>query len=76
MPRELSTYADNGNSVDAASENRETLYWLGGAALMIFGAGLMLSTPTVRRMLGGMGVGSLISAAAPDFERYMKLRNM
>jgi len=52
------------------------LYLLGGAALVVFGAGLILSTPTVRRMLGGVGIGGLISAAAPDFERYMKLRDM
>jgi len=44
--------------------------------LMVLGAGLILSTPMVRRMLGGVGVGNLISAAAPDFERYLKLRSM
>jgi hypothetical protein len=49
---------------------------LGGAALIVFGAGLMLSTPVVRRMLGGVGIANLISAAAPDFERYVKLRSM
>ena len=63
-------------SVDDA-ENRETrCYLLGGAALMVFGAGLILSTPMVRKMLGGVGIGNLIAAAVPDFERYLKLQSM
>ena len=77
MSMELSTHASNANgAVSADNESRDTLYLLGGAALVLFGAGLMLSTPMVRRMLGGVGIGSLLSAAAPDFERYMKLRGM
>ena len=66
----------NGTAVTEANESRDTLYLLGGAALIVFGAGLMLSTPVVRRMLGGVGIGNLISAAAPDLQRYMKLRDM
>jgi hypothetical protein len=58
------------------TESRDTLFLMGGAALMVLGAGLILSTPAVRKMLGGVGVGSLLSAAAPDFERYLKLRSM
>jgi hypothetical protein len=77
MSMELSTYSSRGNgAVSDANDSRDTLYLLGDAALVVFGAGLMLSTPLVRRMLGGVGIGSLISAAAPDFERYMKLRDM
>jgi hypothetical protein len=63
------------NGEDLA-ESRETLFLLGGAAMVVFGAGLMLSTPTVRRYLGNAGVGNLIQAAMPDFERYLKLRAM
>jgi hypothetical protein len=59
-----------------ADDGRETLYLLGGAALVVFGAGLILSTPTIRRYLGGAGLGNLIQAAVPDLERYMKLRSM
>jgi hypothetical protein len=44
--------------------------------MILFGAGLLLSTPLVRRYLGGAGIGNLIGAAVPDFERYMKLRSM
>jgi hypothetical protein len=54
----------------------ETLYVLGGAALILFGTGLILSNPTVRRYLGQIGVGSFVTAALPDFDRYLKLRNM
>jgi hypothetical protein len=65
------------NSHDA--EGRETMYLLGGAAMIVFGAGLILSTPIVRKYLSGMGVGNvgtLVSAAMPDFQRYLKLRSM
>jgi hypothetical protein len=49
---------------------------LSGAALILFGAGLILSNPTVRRYLGQAGVGNLLTAALPDVDRYLKLRNM
>jgi len=57
-------------------ESRDTLYLLGGAAMIVFGAGLILSTPAVRRYLGESGVGNLVQAAIPDFQRYLKLRAM
>ncbi|MGA8199064.1 MAG: hypothetical protein WB814_03310 [Candidatus Sulfotelmatobacter sp.] len=56
--------------------DKETLYMLSGAALILFGTGLILSNPTVRRYLGQIGVGSLLNAALPDVDRYLKLRNM
>jgi hypothetical protein len=56
--------------------DKETLYMLSGAALILFGTGLILSNPTVRRYLGQIGVGSLLTAALPDVDRYLKLRNM
>jgi hypothetical protein len=59
-----------------ARESRDTLYLLGGAALVVFGAGLILSTPVIRRYLGGGGIGNLVTAAIPDFQRYLKLRSM
>jgi hypothetical protein len=62
------------NGVD--TEGRDTLYLLGGAAMIVFGAGLILSTPMVRKYLGSMGVGNMVQAAIPDFERYLKLRSM
>jgi len=62
----------NGND----NETRDTLFLLGGAALVVFGAGLILSTPVIRKALGGAGIGNLIGAAVPDLEKYMKLRAM
>ena len=61
----------NGNGMD-----KDTLYMLGGVALMIFGAGLILSNPAIRRYIGQLGMGNLAGAALPDFERYLKLRAM
>jgi hypothetical protein len=56
--------------------DKETLYMLGGAALVLFGAGLILSNPLIRRYLGQIGVGNIVGAALPDVDRYLKLRNM
>lgn len=64
------------NGDQDANETRDTMFLLGGAALVLFGAGLILSTPMVKRALGGAGIGNLIGAAVPDLERYMKLRAM
>jgi hypothetical protein len=61
---------------EASTADKETLYMLGGVALMIFGAGLVLSNPSVRRYIGQMGVDNLASAALPDIERYFRLRSM
>jgi hypothetical protein len=58
------------------TEARDTLLMFGGLALMMLGAGLVLTTPTIRRYLGGVSVGSLLQQAAPDFERYLKLKAM
>jgi len=56
--------------------DKDTLYMLGGAALILFGTGLILSNPVVRRYLGQFGMGSLLTSALPDVDRYLKLRNM
>jgi hypothetical protein len=60
------------------AEARDTLLMLGGVAMVVFGAGLILSNPIVRKFMGQAGVGglNLLTAAIPDFERYLKLRNM
>ena len=72
MPMEPTGQSSNLDS----NETRDTLFVLGGAAMVLFGAGLILSTPIMRRYLGGVGVGNLIEAAVPDLERYMRLRAM
>lgn len=56
--------------------DKEILYMLGGVALMIFGAGLVLSNPIVRKYLSQVGLGNLTTAALPDLERYFRLRSM
>jgi hypothetical protein len=71
MATELAERHVSGNGTD-----KDTLYIMGGVALMVFGAGLILSNPLMRRYLGQIGIGSLAQAALPDFERYMKLRAM
>jgi hypothetical protein len=71
MAMELTESTANGNGND-----KDTLYMLGGVALMVFGAGLILSNPTIRRYMSQAGVGNLASAVMPDVERYFKLRAM
>lgn len=65
------------NDQDGA-EARDTLMMLSGVALVIFGAGLILSNPIVRRLMGQTGLNglNLLQSAVPDLEKYMKLRNM
>ncbi len=71
MALNLVESAANGNGSD-----RDTLYMMGGVALVVFGAGLILSNPFVRRYMSQFGVGDLASAVMPDVERYFKLRAM
>jgi hypothetical protein len=56
--------------------DKDTLFMLSGVALMIFGAGLILSNPAVRRYLSHLGWGNFATAALPDLERYFRLRSM
>ncbi len=66
--------ADNNNNGYAA--DKDTLVMLSGVAFMIFGAGLVLSNPMVRKYLGQMGLGNLAQSALPDLDRYLRLRSM
>jgi hypothetical protein len=58
------------------SDGKDTLYMMGGVALIVFGAGLVLSNPYVRRYMSQLGVGNLAQAVMPDVERYLRLRAM
>jgi len=49
---------------------------LSGIALMVFGAGLILSNPVAKRYLSRLGVSNLAQGALPDIERYLRLRAM
>jgi hypothetical protein len=63
-------------ALDGDTTDRDTLMLFGGVALAIVGAGLILSNRNVRRLLGGVNLGSVLHAAVPDFDRYLKLRAM
>ncbi len=56
--------------------DRDTLMMLSGIALMVFGAGLILSNPVAQKYLNKIGVGGLVQGALPDLERYLRLRAM
>jgi len=55
---------------------RDLLLALGGAAMVLVGAGLMLSHPVVRRYVGQLGLNDVAQRVVPDIERYLKLRAM
>jgi hypothetical protein len=58
------------------STERDTLFMLGGVALVVVGAGMILSNPAVRRYVENSPIGGVINNLIPDVERYFKLRNM
>ncbi len=63
-------------NANGTSTDKDTLFMLGGVALVVFGAGLILSNPIARRYLGQVGLGDLAQGALPDLDRYLKLRSM
>jgi hypothetical protein len=65
-----------GSVSDGIGSDKETLYMLGGVALIVFGAGLILSNPFVRRYMSQIGIGNLARIAMPDVQRYLKMRAM
>ena len=71
MAMELLEPNTNGDATD-----KSTLYLLGGVAMVVFGAGLIISNPFIRRYMSQLGVGNIAQAAIPDIERYFKLRAM
>ncbi|MFZ0746009.1 MAG: hypothetical protein WAM85_16480 [Terracidiphilus sp.] len=64
------------STTNELASDKSTLYLLSGVALVVFGAGLIISNPLVRGYLSRLGVGNLAQAAIPDVERYFKLRAM
>lgn len=67
--------ADKSDILNGVTD-KDTLFMLTGVAFIVFGAGLILSNPMVRKYLGQVGVGNLAQAALPDLDRYLKLRSM
>jgi hypothetical protein len=66
----------SGQSEPEPNETRDTLFLLGGLSLILFGTGLVLTNPVVRKLVGGANLGNLLQGAIPDLERYLKLRSM
>jgi len=64
------------STANGAANGKDTLCMLGGVALIVFGTGLVLSNPTIRRYLSQFGVGNIAETVMPDVERYFKLRAM
>ena len=70
----------------SSGDSKDMLYLVGGLALLIAGAGLILAHPEVRRqvrsgldrVLPGIpeNLTSSLSTVVPDFQRYMRLRSM
>ena len=68
------------------SESKDMLYLVGGFALLVAGAGLIMAHPEVRkqvrasvdRFLPGVqdNLNRGLANVVPDFQRYMKLRSM
>jgi hypothetical protein len=71
---------------NGSDESKDMLYLVGGVALLIAGAGLIMAHPEIRkqvragldRFLPGMGdkLNLGLTTVVPDFQRYMKIRNM
>jgi hypothetical protein len=60
---------------DGAKDN-DTMLLFGGAASLLFGAGLILSSSLTRRFLGDANAGNILQSAVPDVQRYLRLRAM
>lgn len=74
---------ENGNN---SSDGKDMIYLMGGAALMLLGAGLVLSHPKVRSTVTA-AVSSILpelkgkfapdlTAVGSDIQRYLKLKSM
>ncbi|HQR39606.1 MAG TPA: hypothetical protein PLF26_14550 [Blastocatellia bacterium] len=76
--------SDNGNN--ASNGDRDVLYLVGGAALLVLGVGLIAAHPAVRRTVSAGLAGVLpdlqgkllpdLTAIGPDLQRYLRLRAM
>ncbi len=68
------------------SSDKDMIYLLGGAALMLLGAGLIMSNPKIRQSVT-TGLSSVLpelqgkflpdfTAVSSDVQRYLKIRSM
>ncbi len=71
---------------NSSDDSKDMLYLVGGLALLIAGAGLIMAHPMVRRQVRSSldrimpgipeNVTSGLATVVPDLQRYMKLRSM
>ncbi len=71
---------------NGSNDSKDMLYIVGGLALLVAGAGLIMAHPVVRQQLRtGLeralpnvpeNFTSGLSTVIPDFQRYMKIRAM
>ncbi|HSS20529.1 MAG TPA: hypothetical protein VLL54_10675 [Pyrinomonadaceae bacterium] len=71
---------------NGSDDSKDMLYLVGGLALLIAGAGLIMAHPEVRkqvragldRVLPGLqdNFNLGLTRVVPDFQRYMKIRTM
>ncbi len=71
MPTEIIRPEEQGRAA-----NKDTLFMLGGVALLVVGAGLVLTSPIANKYMRQLGLGNLTGGIVPDIERYFKLRSM
>ena len=60
----------------ASNEMRDTILMFGGAALVMLGAGMILASPAIRKYVGGLNPAKLLTAAVPDLQRYLKMKEL
>ena len=65
-----------GTSRSGETRDNDTMLLFGGAACLLFGAGLILSSALTRRFLGDANAGNILQSAVPDVQCYLKLRAM
>jgi hypothetical protein len=65
-----------GTTRSGEGKDNDTMLLFGGAACLLFGAGLILSSGLTRRFLGDADACSLLQTAVPDVQRYLRLRAM
>jgi hypothetical protein len=74
------------DKISISSEGKDVLYLTGGIALMVLGAGLVMTNSAVRKTVAA-GLSAFlpglqgkvipdVTAIGPDIQRYMKLRSM
>jgi hypothetical protein len=75
-----------GHDNNDSSDNKDTLYLMGGLALIVLGAGLVMTNKNIRNAVtagassilpelqGKMGID--LSGIGDDVQRYMRLKSM